>query len=374
MKIGFASSDWAVGAIDPATDRPSWGGAGWARCGLPAKTLRAAGLDVVEGTLVWDKRAEVFGVREWPAVSQPEEAAVLHSDLDLVVLQRWMFASVAYESRTARANGQVVVQDVDDHFWALDPRNRAYAATDPRRSMIEHRGHYLDALKAATAVTVSTPYLASEVRRLGVRTEIDVLENHVEVEAFAAVREARSYGASPIVGWVGATPWRSGDVETLRGVLGPFLARHGLLAYHGGHLEGSETFAAQAGLEEEAVVREPMARIGDYPGLFRGLDLGLVPLADHPFNRAKSWIKGLEYAAAGVPFVAQDLPEYRSLEDLGVGRTARRPRDWDRLLRGLLDPDARRAEAERNLAAVKALDIAQATQWRDLYLSLLANS
>ena len=375
MKIGFASSDWAVSVIDPATDRPSWGGAGWARCGLPAKALRGQGFDVVEGTLVWDKRAEVFGVREWPRASEPEDAAVLHSDVDLIVLQRWMFASVAVESRTARANGQVIVNDLDDHFWALDPRNRAFAATDPRRNVIEHRGHYLEALKVSTAVTVSTPYLASEVRRLGVRARVEVLENRVDLEAFRAVRENRASTPTPVVGWVGATPWRSGDVETLRGVLGPFLARHGLLAYHGGHLDGSETFAHQAGLQDSDVLTEPMAPIWGYPRLFRRLDVGLVPLADHPFNRAKSWIKGLEYAAAGVPFVAQDLPEYRRLYAEGIGQIAQRPHDWVRHLSRLLDPEARAREAAANLTWVKAWDIAQGiAQWRNLYLDLLANA
>lgn len=376
MRIGFASSDWAVRAVDPTTDRPSYGGAGWARCGLPARFLRDQGFDVVEGTLVFDKRRGVFGVREWPSVHEPEEAAVLHSDLDLIVLQRWMFASVAVETMTARRNGQVIVNDVDDHFWALDPRNRAFAATDPRRSLIEHRGHYLDTLKNSTVVTVSTPYLADELRRLGVRAPIEVIGNAVDLEAFRGVRESRLPHVTPVIGWVGATPWRSGDVETLRGVLGPFLDQRGLVAYHGGHLagEGVETFAHQAGLREDQVVVEEMVPIWAYPTLFRRLDVGLVPLADHPFNRAKSSIKGLEYAAAGVPFVAADLPSYVGLRDAGVGRVARRPRDWTRALSALLDPGARDEDREMNWEAVQAFDVRRRIgAWRDLYLSALAS-
>ncbi len=36
--------------------------------------------------------------------------------------------------------------------------------------------------------------------------------------------------------------------------------------------------------------------------------VGIAPLVDRPFNRSKSWIKGLEYSAFGLPFVASPLP------------------------------------------------------------------
>lgn len=326
------------------------------------------------GTLAWSPSMGRFGVQEW---AEGDAEPVRHWDVDLIVLQRWMFASVAVETATARRKGQVVVQEVDDHFWALDTRNRAFRATDPRTSPVENRDHYLAAIKAASAVTTSTPYLAGELRRLGVRCPIHVLENHVDLDAFASVREAnleRKPSSRPIVGWVGATPWRSGDLETLRGVLGPFLARHGLDAYHGGHSDGWDTLAAQAGLEEEKVIKRSMVPIQEYPSLMEGLEVGLVPLRDSAFNRAKSWIKGIEYAAAGVPFVAQDLPEYRRLyETHGIGRIARRPKDWVRHLEALMDPGLRLDEAQGVAAMVKALDIREGIKdWSDLYLSLLA--
>ncbi len=375
MRIGLASSDWAVGAPDP-DGRPTWGGAGWYRLGLPGKALGGEGFDVVEGTLTWSKDLGRFGVRSWPAHG---DEAVIHWDLDLVVLQRWMFASVAVESETARRRGQVIVQDVDDDFWSLDPRNRAYLTTDPHRHPLENRDHYLAALKTASAVTVSTPTLADALRRLGVRgPTIHVLPNHVEVEAFRGAREDRPVRPSPVLGWVGATAWRSGDLETLRGVLGPFIEEHDLRAFHGGHSEGppESTFAHQAGVDPDRVRTAELAPIAIYPRLFRALDLGIVPLRNVAFNRSKSWIKGLEYAAAGVPFVASPLPEYVRLRALhGIGRVAPRPKDWIRDLRSLLDPEVRAQEAASNLEAVKALDISEGVHaWRDLYLTLLAEA
>lgn len=385
MKVGFATADWAVSG----PGRPTYGGSGWARMGLPARHLAEAGMDVVEGTLVWSDQVGQFLVRTWPEEGQDEKDPALFQIVDLIVLQRWMFASVAVETETAKRNGQVVVNDVDDHFWALDSRNRAAWSTDPTRNPIENRDLYLRAVKASSVVTTSTPYLADELRRLGVRCPIHVLENHVDLAAYEDVWEANRARAArvlqglpyryvPAVGWVGATPWRSGDLETMKGILGPFIERHDLTAYHGGHLdrEGVETFAAQAGIEAKRMMTRPMVPIQEYPSLFRDLDVGLVPLRDVPFNRAKSWIKGIEYAAAGVPFVAADLPEYaRLVARHGIGRLADRTKDWHRQMARLLDPGERLDEIMANHAAVKALDIRQGIgQWAGLYLDLLANA
>ena len=86
-------------------------------------------------------------------------------------------------------------------------------------------------------------------------------------------------------------------------------------------------------------------------------DIGIAPLNDIPFNHAKSWIKPLEYAAAGIPSIMSKSPEYvRFKEKYGVGRIAKRYRDWVRHFEDLSDPETRNEEAERNLKALEALD------------------
>jgi hypothetical protein len=62
----------------------------------------------------------------------------------------------------------------------------------------------------------------------------------------------------------------------------------------------------------------------------------------------------LEYAASGMPFIATPTEEYRILHAAGVGRLAETPDEWADHARELLDPDVRRAEAERQLAIVKS--------------------
>ena len=78
-----------------------------------------------------------------------------------------------------------------------------------------------------------------------------------------------------------------------------------------------------------------------YPDLLT-MDVGIVPLSKTPFNMAKSDIKGLEYAASGIPFIAQDLDSYVNLcKTLGVGVIAKNPMDWIKSIKKLCDPKVR---------------------------------
>lgn len=83
-----------------------------------------------------------------------------------------------------------------------------------------------------------------------------------------------------------------------------------------------------------------------------------------------SWLKSLEMAAVGVPWVASPTPEYRRLHELGCGALARKPKEWLRELRRLIaDPALRqeRSETGRQVAAgltVEGHAWRWAEQWR----------
>jgi glycosyltransferase involved in cell wall biosynthesis len=83
------------------------------------------------------------------------------------------------------------------------------------------------------------------------------------------------------------------------------------------------------------------------------MQVGLVPLNRIPFSEAKSNLKGLEYAAAGIPFIATPTEEYRILAEAGVGRLASTPDEWRDHARELLDVDVRREEADRQRRIVQ---------------------
>jgi hypothetical protein len=214
-------------------------------------------------------------------------------------------------------------------------------------------------------VVVSTPFLRD---RLAWCRRVVLCRNFDDPTDWPL---GRVHSGKPVIGWVGATPWRSGDLEVLQGVLGPFVERHNLFCHHSGHVPGQPGFAELAGVPAGRVTTSPMAPVERVPGLFDPIDVGLVPLTEVPFNRAKSAIKGIQYALSGIPFVASPLPEYRWLAAHGVGRLAGTPREWVAHLTELLDPEVREVEARANLEAVLAVVAVGAEPWERLILSLV---
>ena len=358
MRIAFVTSDWSVDG--------QLGGAGEARIGLPARALAAAGHEVRIG--------EVLAAHsEGWLTCVSRDGGPWTERPDVIVIQRWMHRDAAQLQREAMDAGQVVVHDIDDWFWGLDQSNRAFWSTHPSRSSEQNREHYRAALGACDLITVSTPYLAGRIESLIPGSRTFVVRNSIDVARFDAVRavnEARS-GDELTYAWVGALDWRSGDLETLRGVLGPALRDVGGKFIHcGASPSDSKSSWSILGLEEDQILgwREMVAS-PEYPVILSGIDVGLVPLSDVPFNMAKSCIKGMEYAAAGIAFAAQATPEY---EWLGAGSVCRRPRNWARALRELADPDVRSQSRDAALDRVRELDISLTWErWEDAYSSLL---
>lgn len=396
MKIAFATADWST-TVNAPDGSPAIGGAGYYRMKLPSAWCERFGKGEVEtyiGRLVAEtaQGREALGVHPWG------EEALPVMDCDIVVLQRWMHEGLDHHIRMARANGQTVVNDLDDWFFGLDKRNRATMTTDPRSNPNINRDHYRRNLAAGDAVTVSTPFLADRMREMFPKMKVVVLRNMIDLDRWEAKDESTVGGGvgDPIsIGWVGAKAFRSGDIESLDGVVGDVCTKTGAHFHHAGYLDLPPDFADRVRdgkISSEDLTRmmhwhepvgvtlgcptwthEGMAPIEQYPWLFASIDIGIVPLNDVPFNEAKSWIKGLEYAASGVPFVAQEMPEYVALRKRGVGLTARRYADWQRLLTKLVTDQAFRCEQrQQNLDAVRALDGGEhGGVWLDAYRSLL---
>jgi hypothetical protein len=341
MKVGFASCDWSRSVYD-ASGHPVMGGAGWARLGQYSKHI-----DSVKaiGVLAHNEQKQIFGVRTWDNTD--------HFDLDVIVMQRVMFEDVADKIKIARAHGQIIINDLDDWYWGLSTSNHAWKASHPKYNPTENINHYKSILAASNYVTVSTPYLAQRISSW-VKSPIEVLPNTVDLNRFAK-REVTDTEI-PIVGWVGSTAHRSNDLEQMRGVLSPMWSEGKILLHHSGYLKGHPLFADAIGVHPRLISTLPLVAPEDYPSVFQ-FDVGIVPLSDVPFNQAKSAIKGLEYAAAGIPFVASPLDEYRLLAEQGIGVVAKKSRHWRPILESLRDPKFRKELSEQATEAIVLHDI-----------------
>jgi Glycosyl transferases group 1 len=104
-----------------------------------------------------------------------------------------------------------------------------------------------------------------------------------------------------------------------------------------------------------------------YPGFVNWLTskqphwhIGLAPLLDTPFNRGKSSVKAMDYAALGLTVLASDTPVYRgSIADGPAGHlVANDPRHWHSALDWLIRDHASRSSGT---ARAREAFLAQAT-------------
>lgn len=353
LKIGIASTDWSRSMVDNA-GHPVPGGANWVRLQQNRRHMKYT---TVTGLLVHSP-TKGFGIVDWNKKA--------HYDCKVIILQRLMFKNLIDKLDDRNKYGQILINDIDDWYWGLHEDNHAYKLTHPDFNKDENIDHYKAIIEACDGVTVSTPFLKNKFEKEFDCNRVDLIENCVTMTDFR-VRYHRSRRAK--VGWVGSTSHRSGDLELLEGVLGEGPWR----LHHSGHVNGAVHFADKVGVSRDSVTMSPMFHPKDYARCSFEFDIGVAPLNDIPFNHAKSWIKAIEYAAAGIPFVMSDVGEYRRLHDqYGIGRLASTKQEWIDHLMELKDYKIRVPEAVQLRKRVKELDVTvMAKRWDSVIASYL---
>ena len=340
IRLGIASGDWVNPKKTPE-NKERWGGSGWARVGQYIDKLP---FEIFSGVLT--RRGDYLCIMD--------SKGDLH-DVDVLFMQRLMHEGISADIRSSQKKGIKIINDIDDWYWGLSPSNDAFKHNHPKNNPRENFNHYKSIVAGSDMVIASTPYLASRVSEF-TRSPIEVIKNTVDLSRFTP--KIHDDVEVPTIGWVGSTQHRSGDLETMRGILNQFVGSGTATMFHGGTLPNAPTFASRVGVPAESVRTMPLVPHTLYPSLMV-MDIGIVPLSNMPFNRAKSDIKGLEYAAAGIPFIASNLDAYIELQnDLGIGRLAKKPVNWIKHINELLDYKVRKEESERNRELVASRDIA----------------
>jgi len=338
------------------------GGCAWYRCYLPSREIEKRGINSAIGIPYYE-------LPHGLGIKVDGERAVM--GWGVVVMKLLMRTETPSQIESVKQLNQLVVVDIDDFYPGLQPDNQAYHYTDPANNPQNNREHYYKVIERADVLTVSTQFLLDYYSKR--HPNVFMVRNGIDFARYT--RRKDQAGDKPVIGWVGATPWRTNDLETLAEILPAFVERHDLRCHHSGFKEGFASFSDLTGVDPERVSSQGMQPIMGYPSMFKPIDVGLVPLSFNDFNEAKSCLKGLEYAAAGIPFVAAATHEYQLLAEQGVGRVARTPEDWERHLTELIDPKVRKREAAINRAKVSKLQSmnVRGKEWHDLMTALIAS-
>lgn len=339
------------------------GGCGFYRLIAPSKALIDQGEDV---TLDYGANYKAY----WQSTIYGEQITGLAQPVnaDVVVLQRPLTRNRYELLRAIQAAGPAVVVEVDDNFHAIHRLNVAWQHSNPLHDREKNRDWLLKSCEAADWVTVTTPALAEQY---GGHGRVSIVPNYVPA-AYCALEPGADLPAhlpaltGTVLGWTGSVATHPDDLQATGGGVARVLNRAPRAANATFHVVGTGAKVA-AGL---GLVKEPTATgwlpLGQYPAAMAQIDVGIVPLADHRFNEAKSWLKGLEFAALGVPFVASPTGPYRELAGHhGLGVIARDPGEWCRGVEALvLDPVFREDTALRYRETVETGLTVELNAWR----------
>lgn len=274
----------------------------------------------------------------------------------VVVLQRPTEREVAIESiPKLQGKGFAVVIEVDDNLGALHPQHVVYRRLHPRYSPNDNHSWLDAACEHADLVTVSTPALAEKYAPHG---RYAVLPN---------LLRAGDIAPGPSTGtrftWAGQPATHPTDAKVAA------RAAHALISEGWGLDVFDQDAADELGARPSQYNVLPWRPLDTYVQSLREFGLGLVPLRESTFNEGKSWLKGLEYAGAGVPFIATPTSSYRELANLGAGVLAGSEKEWrKRALELARDEDARLRLAESGLRAARSLTYEEhAHRWWDAW-------
>lgn len=326
------------------------GGTGEYRCSTPGRALARAG---------WDVAFEEDGI-DMTLDGQ------VRGDPDVLVICRIMGDYIPDAIRRIRARGRtLVVFDVDDWFAGLPGYNPASQLPDE----LIHNMHR--AMTEADLITCSTPELAEGYSVLN-RTA--VLPNYLNPEIWQPFQDMARARSHIHLGWAGAFHWRGADLELLKPWIYDFLDRHSevrfaaigcreLLEWLG--IDGLTTPQLPPG-KKTSIRNRDLHPYVHLPAMLANLDIGLVPLVHNRFNQAKSWCKGLEYGAMGVPAVASPSREYLSYIRPGVNGLLVRKNNWAQQVERILDDLDAYRDGARKVAEEYWIDD-WIWKWEDAY-------
>lgn len=288
---------------------------------------------------------------------------------DVIVLQRVTHKFLAQAIPFIRAEGTAVVIDIDDDLEHISQSNPMYLALHPRkREGVSHADHSWQwarvAIENATMVVTTTQALIDRYAR---RTTGWQIPNYVPANALEVDHED-----SRIFGWGGSLHSHNEDVPVVGSAVSRLVQEGHRFRVIGPSTGIRQAFRLQR--DEDLEATGPI-ELQYWVAALALLGVGLAPLAATTFNRAKSWLKPMEYAAAGVPCVVSPSPSYRELASrYGIGDVAERPKDWYRLVRRLVTDDAYRLDrSAAGRAAAEELTIEKhAWRWMEAWEKALS--
>ena len=250
------------------------------------------------------------GIVEWEQeIDSPKQEQIckdmfmLHQNADVAIWQMvhsGLSLDMFYQTRDMWDNKKPLLMDIDDYVHAINPESAGFSAYH-NNSDLEYFAELQ--MKNANHLIVSTDWLAEKYKDLC--PCVTVIPNAIDFEIWDQLEDHRKPGRIRI-GWAGGQPHEK-DLKVLTKVIPVILAKYKnvdfmFLGHFPDYLETGERVHHI----------QKWYSIYDYPKEISklGIDIGVAPLRDNQFNRAKSNLRFLEYSALGIPTVASPVEPF----------------------------------------------------------------
>lgn len=240
---------------------------------------------------------------EWGIKNRQLDTAAVER-ADLILLHRFTPGLLPLSALDAIFKlGKPVVYESDDLLNEIPADHPEAAAGASWKEGIEH------SVRHAQAVVVSTPFLAEKYRQLN--SNVHVLQNYLDYDIFQRPVPLKEKGEQIIIGLLGSSIQPS-NFALVNQALHTICERYGdkvRIDFVGWH--------CPQGWEHHPNARF-ISFIHEYEKYAMQLkemawDIALIPLAHDEYNQCKSFVKWLDYSAAGIVSIFSDVSVYNAV-------------------------------------------------------------
>ena len=336
-------------------------GVGYYRQWLPIETAAKKGkVEHICQSFTWGKRGD-------EGKSPMEEVP----DKDLYKNGEW--ADILYFARNdvphylAQAGGmkeffkKPIVLDIDDNVHATRPYNPGYRSFHPNSPNIVWN---IKGMGIFDGFTVSTENLKEFYKEYADPDDIYVCPNSLNWKwrdeiynmDFSKSKLFKKGKDEIRIAWLGsASHWE--NLNHIEKPIIEILRKYPNVTFYVSGLFGD--LFNDKGVQNQ-IKKIPWAELKKWPERNREInaDIGLAPLADNMFNRAKSNLRILEYASARVPVICSPIEPYQVFSDTEV-KFATEKDEWFDAMEELIKDETKRKKLAHNLyvRAKKDFDI-----------------
>jgi len=307
-------------------------------------------------------------------------------DFDAVQFNRFYEGSLKKEIMALKQLGKKIIYETDDNYNNIDQTHPFHKiATYARPSWIE-------LMQAADAIIVSNANIKEEIQKI-TSTEIHVIQNTLDLTQYP---KRRGKNKKLRIGFQGSNI-HSGDLLMVIDAIAELQKKHGFKFYIFGiddkplselykfvterykyEYEWTEEFKElYKKLEKMEFMHIPTVSYDKFRKKLAklNLDIGICPLRDSAFNRAKSCLKFYEYAAVGTATLASKVIPYQTeMEDDDLVKN--RHSKWkSKLERLIVDDEYRQARCHAQEEWVRSFRNIDNMKfyWEKIYKQIIFN-